>query len=215
MRHQPFVRVFLCYLITDRFVCNFECGVSVISVWIKGMFCYCKFNAWLMYLESGTFSFLLQLPRVSLSMCGNHAGSRKLLQSLGQLRSSGSSSWLSSIWSNIPRGNIFFLSSRKDQNRLRRMKHPAVLSNFTMWREGFYFWKEAWEACNAVGRKAHTKFSREELASRHLEKGIWEYLCWTWTMGRKWMLKASPFERCLLIDFSSWSPYILLPLTAN
>lgn len=107
-RHQPFVRVFLCYLITDRFVCNFESRVSVISVCLKGMFCYCKFNTWLTYLESGTFFFLLQLLHVFLSRCRNHAGSRKLLQSLGQLRSSSSSSWLSSVWSNFPQGNIFF-----------------------------------------------------------------------------------------------------------
>jgi len=161
MRHQPFVRVFLCYLITDRFVCNFECGVSVISVWIKGMFCYCKFNAWLTYLESGTFSFLLQLPRVSLSMCGNHAGSRKLLQSLGQLRSSGRSSWLSSIWSNIPRGNIFFLSSRKDQNRLQRMKHIQQSYLTSQCEEWVFIFGRKLERLVMLWEEKHTLSSAE------------------------------------------------------
>lgn len=63
----------------------FECGVSVITVWLKGMLCNFKFKSWLTSLESGTFAFLSQVPRVFLTMCRNHNESRKIASVFGPI----------------------------------------------------------------------------------------------------------------------------------
>lgn len=116
------------------------------------MLCCCEFNTWLTSLAAGAFSLPWEKGaagshRHSLTPLhgwlglGNCAGSEKWVQSLGPLKSCSNSWQFSSVVSNIPWWNFYFLASRKDKNSLQRMKHIQRSYLTSHYEEKGFFWE--------------------------------------------------------------------------